>query len=375
MKIRAIQVKHLRIPLQVRFAQSNNATSTSDSLMVILRMESGALGYGECCPRTYVTGESIETVIKDVQRFQEQWRERSFSSFGEIRTFVVQELAPSVGNASCCGIEMALLDAWSKESGIELPLAFGASDKMEGKYAGVIPMQSPEALPRFLEKIQVFEFADLKMKVGRDLEDTLAKIKLIRSYFPEANVRLDVNCAWEEDDAFQQIPVFQEVGVGQFEQLFEPHRQAAFQRVTRAFGKDVRITVDESITTLTSAQRLIRQEVANHFNLKISKHGGVFRTLEIYETIQAAGLECQLGAHFGETSLLTAAGLLINSLAPQLTALEGGYGTLLLEKDICAESLQFGRDTRIQLGADYWKKGGWGVEVEQAPFYSVVSRV
>ena len=75
--------------------------------------------------------------------------------------------------------------------------------------------------------------------------------------------------------------------------------------------------------------------------LSFPKNGGFWNSLSLYELIQENGLSCQLGAHFGETSILTATGLLLASKAPALTAIEGGYGDYLLEKDIIPTSIKF----------------------------------
>lgn len=83
------------------------------------------------------------------------------------------------------------------------------------------------------------------------------------------------------------------------------------------------------------------------FNLKISKNGGLFNTLAIYRLAQEHGIACQLGAHFGETGILTGAGILFGALAGPLTALEGGLGTHLLEYDLFDAGLQI--DSRAQI--------------------------
>ena len=101
---------------------------------------------------------------------------------------------------------------------------------------------------------------------------------------------------------------------------------------------------DESLTSLAQATYLIQHQVCNHFNLKISKLGGILRTLEIYQLAKEAGIPCQLGAHFGETSLLTAAGMLFASLTPNLISMEGGLGTHILERDIFENSLKIDRN-------------------------------
>ena len=106
---------------------------------------------------------------------------------------------------------------------------------------------------------------------------------------------------------------------------------------------------EESITTLQEAKTLVENHLCNHFNLKISKNGGILQTLNIYHYLTQKGYTCQLGAHFGETSLLTAAGLIFSSLAKDLTANEGGLGKYLLEEDISEPSLRFNQKAKINL--------------------------
>ena len=64
MKIRHISVERIRIPLKVRFSQANNSTQQSDSVILRLETQKETIGYGESCPRPYVTGEDAQTVIR-----------------------------------------------------------------------------------------------------------------------------------------------------------------------------------------------------------------------------------------------------------------------------------------------------------------------
>src|SRR5690606_22528882 len=116
--------------------------------------------------------------------------------------------------------------------------------------------------------------------------------------------------------------------------VFLPDQDEAAARLQRHFGDDLCLMADESVTTLATARRLIRTQACRRFNLKVSKHGGLFNTLAIYRLAREHGIGCQLGAHFGETSILTAAGILFAALAGPLEALEGGLGTHLLEHDL-----------------------------------------
>jgi hypothetical protein len=50
-----------------------------------------------------------------------------------------------------------------------------------------------------------------------------------------------------------------------------------------------------------------------------------------------------VGAHVGETSVLTRAGLALATAAGEaLLAMEGAFGTHLLERDVCETPLMFG---------------------------------
>ena len=66
--------------------------------------------------------------------------------------------------------------------------------------------------------------------------------------------------------------------------------------------------------------------------------------LKIYRLAERYGVPCQMGAHFGETSLLTGAGVLLAALAGPLTACEGAMGEFLLEKDIVQPSIRHAPD-------------------------------
>ena len=79
-------------------------------------------------------------------------------------------------------------------------------------------------------------------------------------------------------------------------------------------------------------------------NIRVSKMGGLIRSLEVLEAARNRGTHVVVGAQVGETSLLTRAALGVARQAGELLfAQEGAFGTLLLEKDVCQSPLMFGR--------------------------------
>ncbi|MEM8900937.1 MAG: hypothetical protein AAGC85_22675, partial [Bacteroidota bacterium] len=91
-------------------------------------------------------------------------------------------------------------------------------------------------------------------------------------------------------------------------------------------------------------------------------NGGIFHCMRISKLAKAQGVSLQLGAHFGETSLLTAAAMLFASLEPELTSMEGGLGTHLLSKDVVEHSLSVNQKGKIK-NTGHLLQHGWGMNV------------
>ena len=68
----------------------------------------------------------------------------------------------------------------------------------------------------------------------------------------------------------------------------------------------------------------------------------LFQTLRLAELTRQAGIGFQLGCQVGETAILSAAGRHLAAHLNDAKFIEGSYGSLLLEEDIAAESVQFG---------------------------------
>lgn len=365
MKIKSINIRRVRIPLRLRFEQSNSSAAVSDSAVVELTTAEGHVGYGESCPRTYVTGEDFNSVEPDIRGAIAWLKNIEFQTIDDIRELATQELPRRIGLSAICALELALLDAFCKEDNTTLAAALGLQLPERVEYSGVLPLRSPAGLEQLMPLVGRFGFRDLKLKVDGDLATNLARIEVVRAIFPaETPIRVDANCAWSREEALRQIPTLAAAGVQVFEQVFPKKADEEMARLQRHFGEQIFLMADESLTTRTSAERLIRQKACRRFNLKISKNGGLFNTLEVYRLAQQNDIECQLGAHFGEMSILTAAGILFAAMAGPLTAVEGGLGMHLLEYDLSSPSLQFDERAGISGLEGMLSSPGLGIRVQ-----------
>jgi L-alanine-DL-glutamate epimerase-like enolase superfamily enzyme len=352
MHIQSISAESLQIPMKIRFAQANNETSVSDSVIVTVQTTEGLKGLGECCPRLYVTGESVPSVMKDIAWLEAYLAGKEISDLDALKELLDHEIQQHIGTSTLCGLELALLDALGKSEGKHVLALFGEKEAIKMKYSGIIPLQAIEKLPKLLATWRYVGFADIKIKVSNDLQDGLARIKVIKELFSEdIPIRLDANAGWTLEEAFSQIPTYLEQGITVFEQIFPRGQQAEMQQVTAKFGDRAEIMADEELVSFAAAQSLAETQACNRFNIKLSKVGGILEALKIHRLAARHGITVQLGAHFGETSLLTAAGIIFATLAKDLKALEGGFGTHLLERDITSQPLMFNQQAEIALSS------------------------
>ena len=207
--------------MKFTFSQSNNTTQTSSAMLIRITSRAGTSGYGECCPRLYVTGESLDTVKQDIEKISPLLLSRTFESVADIKHFVTEELPPQIGLSSICGIDLALMDAWSKTHQQSLVDAVNGDQDTVAHYTGILPQGSPKVLAVALQQLSYFKFKELKVKVNANLSQTLETLRLIRSdFFPDINIRVDANTAWSYEDAVEQIPVLLDQGIDTFEQIF-----------------------------------------------------------------------------------------------------------------------------------------------------------
>ena len=73
MKLASITAEPLAIPFKVAFRHASAERFTTQSVWVEARSRDGNVGYGEGCPREYVTAESIETAQKFVAAHRAAW--------------------------------------------------------------------------------------------------------------------------------------------------------------------------------------------------------------------------------------------------------------------------------------------------------------
>jgi muconate cycloisomerase len=188
-------------------------------------------------------------------------------------------------------------------------------------------------------RMKLIGIAQVKVKVGFD--DDVARIRALREALgPRVSLRLDANGAWTIERALE---VLDSVASADIAAVEEPLGRGSLESLARLRREvSVPIMADESLVTVADAEALIAAQAVDYFNVRISKCGGLSRSLRIAGLAATAGIGVQVGSQVGETAILSAAGRHLAAHLEQIAFVEGSYGTLLLTEDVSADPVRFG---------------------------------
>lgn len=344
MKIVRIDLLRVRMPFRLTFRHALASRSEGESVIVRVHDADGATGYGECVPRTYVTGESPETVWRALSgRLPAPLSGACFDTFGEVAEALSSMLDGIARHeqAAFCALELAVLDLAGRCFGVSAGSVLGPVARDRVAYSGVLSADGPDVAQKTCAAFRTMGFRAVKAKVGEDLEANLALLRTARSILGDAvSLRVDANCAWSFDEARRQLEALAEVGLDGVEQPLSADDIDSLAALTAE--SPIRIILDETLASAEDARRLIDVRACHCFNIRISKCGGLLGSGRIRDLAVAGGVECMLGAQVGETALLSAAGRQFATRSNNVVFCEGSYGTLLLEQDIGTEDLTIG---------------------------------
>lgn len=336
--IQELRFYSVQIPFKHGYDHAQAARLMSDSVIVGLKTKTGAEYFGECAPRSYVTGETIETIQSATVE-----RKTIIASFeGNVES--IQHIVNAWGDtdpAALCAIENALINAVISQDGGISNFEIG---QKELTYSATLTGGSRESFQKMAQLFAMNGMRDVKMKLVDDNEENLSRIGYLKALYNNTLlIRVDGNEIWNFHKNATQLEALVKAGITEFEQPFAKNDYTSCAQFRAAFGNNARLILDDSITTFNSLDNHLENELMDGINIKISKNGGYFKSLKLAQKALENNLTVQLGAHVGETSLLAYFGAMF-ALHPtlQLSHCEGAFSTHLLESDPVTPKLQFG---------------------------------
>ena len=202
------------------------------------------------------------------------------------------------------GIEMALLDALTHSYGIPLYIFFGgASTSIETDMS--IPMVTPEHGYELAKDIVARGIHYIKIKVGGDIRDDVARVESIREGAPGLGLTLDANQGYTANEALLCLEALDDRDIRplMMEQPVHKDDHEGLRYVTQ--HTTVPIAADESAYNAANVAHLIAMGAVNVVNIKLMKCG-IVEALDIAAVCRATHTQLMIGAMM-ESRLATSA--------------------------------------------------------------------
>jgi L-alanine-DL-glutamate epimerase-like enolase superfamily enzyme len=343
MQVRAIEARALHIAFRAAFRHAAASRAMTQSVIVTARMRDGATGHGEGCPRAYVTGESVEGALRFIAGNAPEWCQ-AIDGVASLRAWVGAHRSLIDANpAAWTAVELALLDAFGAATGQPIE-ALLDEPPLTGRfaYSAVVGDAPPPEFESTLRRYIASGFTGFKVKLAghHDRDADKACVLLANGVAPD-RVRADANNVWTDAAtalrALTQLPL-------RFAAYEEPLRAGDMHGMRAlAAALDRPVVLDESACRVDQIAALVDDPARWIVNVRVSKMGGLLRSLDVVRAAKRYGVRMVVGAHVGETSLLTRAGLTVAKAAGDaLFGHEGAFGTHLLAHDVTDAPLMFG---------------------------------
>lgn len=354
MRIERLDESSLEIPFKLSFKHASADRAKMASVWVEACANHGELvGYGEGCPREYVTGENLQSAFDWINRYQPSIV-NDITCLETLKRWVLKhEQTIDKAPAAWCAVELALLDLLGKSVGLSfegllslppLPPIF--------QYSAVLGDSDLDGFSKQVLKYVSVGFRDFKIKLSGELEKDLGKIACLSNTGVTLRIRGDANNLWRKPA--ELIAYLDRLGqpFWAIEEPLAPRDFAGLTEIAKHTG--IKIILDESFTCAQDIREIMDTPDFWILNLRVSKLGGLIRSLDLLNHARSFGVKLIIGAHVGETSVLSRAGLTLASTAgDSIVAMEGAFGTHLLEHDVCEPPLMFGKDGMLRL--DEWR--------------------
>jgi L-alanine-DL-glutamate epimerase-like enolase superfamily enzyme len=316
-----------RWPIAGTFVISRGAKT--EAVVVVAELRDGPLtGRGECVPLAHYN-QTVEGEAAAIEGMAE-------AIAGGLDRQALQHALPAgpARNALDC----AFWDLEAKRAGKPAHELAQLSALRPVTTALTISLGTPESMATAALKAAHRQL--LKIKLGGDGDP--ARIAAVRNAAPLAELIVDANEAWTEENLTENLCACAQAGVKLVEQPLAAGKDGALASIARPID----VCADESIHDRSSLSSLAGKYDA--INIKLDKSGGLTEALALAHEAERAGLAIMVGCMVS-TSLAMAPAMLIAQRASVVDL----DGPLLLAKDR-ADGLRYEGSRVYPANAKLW---------------------
>jgi L-alanine-DL-glutamate epimerase-like enolase superfamily enzyme len=361
-KIKRVEPMAVSLPMQKPVFMAGVEIRHADNVLVRIESDDGVIGWGEAASAPTMTGETVESMMAAIAYLTPAVEGRPAEDIAG--TVAAMSARMYANHAAKAAIEIALHDLVGRATNRPVHALLGGKQRSRMAVLGVIGTGALASDLREAELKKAQGYAAFKIKVGIDkpLIDAERTVRVCALIGPGALISSDANQGWSTQEAVQYVRAVADAGLAFFEQPVHADDIAGMAAVADAAGLagKVAIGADESIHSAADLRCLHEQHAAHGVSLKTIKLGGMRAVMEAGRLCDQLGLNVNIAAKTGESSIACAAAMHIAAALPQIA-----WG-LTLSHEGLAEDVT-ARPIRIERGhVEVSDAPGLGVDVDES---------
>ena len=333
MKIRAIHIGRVSIPLKKPFITALRRVDSAEDIVIRIETDGGEVGFGNAPPTAVITGDSQDSIIAAIR---DTLGPRLIGQDVENLEGIMSILDAGMlhNHSAKAALDIAVYDLFARRYGMPLYKLFGGfRTALETDLT--ISLKDPEDMVRDSLSAVSEGFTALKLKVGNDPALDFARVRAIRDAVGDGvAIRLDANQGWGAKEAVRIIRRFEAEGLGieLIEQPVKAHDLDGLKYVTDHVETD--IMADESAFGPYEVFKLLSLRACDLLSIKLMKAGGLHNALKIAHFAETLGVQCMMSCMLESKIGITAAASLAAG-KKIVTRADLDTAVLLAEDPVC----------------------------------------
>ena len=287
MKITSLRAYQVDLPYVggTYFWGKGNAIRVAPTTVIVVETDAGIIGCGESCP---IGGNYLaaypEGVVPALAQLAPAVMGQDPRHIHRIERLMDNTL---MGHSYAkTAIDAACWDILGQECGLPVSVLLGGVLTEGGPMYRVVPQKSPEEVNREMAEHRAAGYRQFQIKVGNDWKGDIDRIHAAAAILePGESAFADANRGWTVREAVQVVREVRDTGV-MIEQPCPSYEECLHVR-SRC---DLPMKLDECITNLKMAGRLVADQAAEVVCLKISNLGGLTKAGRVRDFLVEHGL-------------------------------------------------------------------------------------
>jgi o-succinylbenzoate synthase len=291
--LRSVDLFLARLPLLRPFTTSSHTKDHLEHILLRVRDQDGAEGWGECASPSdpYYCSETTETSWHILRDFLVpgllgvEWRhpDDAAATWKKVRG----------NNFAKAGLEMACWDLFSRvrQEPVASLLGGTRTEILSGVSLGIEP--TVDGLIEQVERFLGQGYRRIKMKIGSGHD--VQYVSAVRERWPNALLMADANSAYslDEDSHLAALKALDELDLMMIEQPLADDDIIDHARLQQQLRTP--ICLDESIHTVEDARKALDLDSCRIINIKVSRLGGLSEARRVHDLCQARGVPVWCG--------------------------------------------------------------------------------